>query len=142
MGLTALAMSDTPSTPFVLQIAVAISFAVACVSGCFFFVAGCLRFGATRSRILDSLAENAFGMYLFHYLFVVWLQYALLGVALYAIAKAMIAFAGALLLAWATTAATRLIPFGSLLIGVERRLLANTLSSHGSVQPPHIVRQI
>lgn len=33
-------------------------------------------------------------MYLFHYVFVVWLQYALLGAALLAIAKAMIVFGG------------------------------------------------
>jgi hypothetical protein len=72
---------------------------------------------------------------------VIWLQYALLGVALYAIVKAMIVFGGTLLLAWATTAATRLVPFGSLLIGVERRLLANTQSSRGPVQPPRIARQ-
>ena len=95
MGLTALAMSFVPAAPFVLQVAVDISFALACASGCFFAVAVCLRFGAIRSRIFDSLAENAFGMYLFHYMFVVWLQYALLlGMAWFAIAKAMIVFAG------------------------------------------------
>jgi hypothetical protein len=132
MGLTALAMSEAPSAPLVLQIAVDISFAVACVSGCFFVVAGCLRFGAARSRILDSLAENAFGMYLFHYLFVVWFQYGLLDVALPAIPKALIVFAGTLLLAWAATAATRIIPFGSMLIGNERRMLANTPLSRGN----------
>ena len=59
-------------------------------------------------------------MYLFHYIFVVWLQYALLGVALVAIAKAMIVFGGTLLLAWATTAAMRYVPFGSRLLGPER----------------------
>jgi hypothetical protein len=151
MGLTALTMNYTPTAPLVLQVAVDISFAVACVCGCFFVVAGCLRFGSARSRILDSLAESAFGMYLFHYLFVVWLQYALLGVALYAIAKALIVFGGTLLLAWATTAAMRFVPFGSVLIGVERRLLANASSSRGNpaferqytsghqaVQPPPI----
>ena len=153
MGLTALAMTYAPSAPIVLQITVDISFAVACVCGCFFVVAGCLRFGAIRSRILDSLAENAFGMYLFHYLFVVWLQYALLGMTVFAIAKPMIVFGGTLLLAWATAAATRFVPFGSLLIGIERRLLANaplsrgnpTLESqykneHQTFQAPHIAR--
>ena len=44
------------------------------------------RRGAVRrgsgARLLDSLKANAFGMYLVHYLFVVWLQFALLGLAL------------------------------------------------------------
>jgi hypothetical protein len=135
MGLTALAMTYTASAPVILQVIVNVSFAVACVSGCFFVVAGCLRFGTARSRILDSLAENAFGMYLFHYLFVVWLQYALLDVALFAIAKATVVFGATLLLAWTTTVATRFVPFGSLLIGVKRRLLASAPSSRGSPAP-------
>jgi hypothetical protein len=124
MGLTALAMTEGASAPLVLHVAVDIDYAVACAGGCFFVMAGCLRFGAVRSRILSSLAENAFGMYLVHYLFVVWLQYALLGVAMFAVAKGATVFGATLLLAWATTAAMRFIPFGSRLIGSERRVLA------------------
>jgi hypothetical protein len=123
-------MTDpTTSGALSLQVAVDASFALACASGCFFLVAACLRFGAVRSRIFDSLAENAFGMYVVHYAFVVWLQYALLGVALFAIAKAMTVFGGTLLFAWATTAAMRFIPFGSRLVGAERRALGNAPSS-------------
>jgi hypothetical protein len=121
MGLMALAMRAAPAAPPVLQLAVDVSFAVACASGCFCVLAGCLRFGAQRSRLLDSLARNAFGIYLLHYLFVVWLQYALLDVALFAIAKAMIVFGGALLAAWAAAAAIRRMPFGAQLIGSDRR---------------------
>ena len=36
------------------QVAVDLSYALACASGCFFLLAGCLRFGAMRSRIIDS----------------------------------------------------------------------------------------
>jgi peptidoglycan/LPS O-acetylase OafA/YrhL len=135
MGLTALAMSYPEAAPLGLQVAVDTSFALACASGCFLVVAGCLRFGAIRSRILDSLAENAFGMYLFHYVFVVWLQYALLGAALPAIAKAMIVFGGTVVLAWTTTAAVRSVPFGSRLIGEERRILVNAHPSKGNFAP-------
>ena len=123
MGLTALAMSYETAAPLGLQVAMDIGFALACASSCFFVVAGCLRFGARRSRVLDNLAENSFGMYLFHYLFVVWLQYALLGAAVFAIAKAMIVFGGTVLLAWATTIGVRFVPFGPRLIGAERRVL-------------------
>jgi hypothetical protein len=32
-----------------------------------------LRFGGTRVRVMDSLCENAYGMYLVRYLFAIWL---------------------------------------------------------------------
>lgn len=123
MGLTALTMADAPvAPPIVLQLGSDVSFALAGASGFFFVMAACLRFGAVRSRTLDSLSNNAFGIYLLHYAPVVWLQYGLLGVALFAFAKAMIVFVGALLLAWVATAALRSAPFGSRLIGEEPRI--------------------
>ena len=90
---------------------------MACASGCFVFVALFLRFGQHRSWVYDSLSESAYGMYLVHYVFVVWMQYALLDLPLFAIVKAAIVFAVALLLSWATTAAVRSAPFGVRLIG-------------------------
>ena len=42
-----------------------------------FLLAAALRFATNRSHALDSLSDNAYGMYLVHYVFVVWLQYAL-----------------------------------------------------------------
>jgi peptidoglycan/LPS O-acetylase OafA/YrhL len=129
MGLTALAMTYRASTPVGLQVAVGISFALACTSSCFFVMAGCLRFGERRSRILDNLANSAFGLYLLHYVFIVWLQYALLGVALFAIAKVMIVFGATLLLTWATVAALRFVPVGSRLIGAERRVGVGSILS-------------
>jgi hypothetical protein len=54
MGLTALAMSYPTWAPLGIQVAVDLSYALACASGCFFLPAGCLRFGAMRSRIVDS----------------------------------------------------------------------------------------
>lgn len=103
MGLTSMVMKYPGSAPLGLQIAVGISFVAACACGCFFVVGACLKSDARRSPILASLARNAFGMYVFHYIFVVWLQYMLLGIALFAIAKASIVFGGTLLLAWGAT---------------------------------------
>jgi peptidoglycan/LPS O-acetylase OafA/YrhL len=122
MGLTGLSMAYGTSARIGLQILVDVAFTLACGSGAFFVMAACLRFATTRSRILDNLASLSFGLYLFHYVFVVWLQYALLDVALFAIAKAAIVFGGTLVLAWATTTAVRFVPGGSLLLGAERRL--------------------
>jgi surface polysaccharide O-acyltransferase-like enzyme len=93
------------------------AFALACVSGCLFVLAAALRFGTMRSSVLEGLANSAFGIYLLHYVFVVWLQYALLHAGLFAIVKGTIVFAGSLGLAWAATAAMRLVPIGSALIG-------------------------
>ena len=121
MALTGLGMTEKGGGPFGLRAIVDISFALACTSGCLAAMAGCLRFATRRSRVLDSLANNAFGMYLLHYPFVVWLQYAFLGMALFAIAKAMIVLGVTLLLAWAMAFTMSFAPVGSRLIGVERR---------------------
>jgi peptidoglycan/LPS O-acetylase OafA/YrhL len=133
MGVTALAMNDGPSAPFALQLAVNVSYALACASGCFLMLAVCLRFGAMQSKAFDRLAKDAFGIYLLHYAFVVWLQYALLGVALFAFAKAMVVFGGALLFAWATVTGLRTLPFGAQLIGEERRARATPPPLRGSL---------
>lgn len=73
--------------------------------------------------MLDSLANNAYGIYFVHYLFVIWLQYFLLDAHLGAIAKGAIVFAGALALSWATTAAVCRIPLGARVMGRKRREL-------------------
>lgn len=133
IGLTSLAISYGQSAPFVVQLGVGVCFALACTSGCFAMMAGCLHFVALRSRIIDNLSENAFGLYILHYVFVVWLQYAALGVALFAIAKAVIVFGGTLILAWVTTIALRSVRFGARLIGEEPRGGANKPLPRGTL---------
>jgi len=64
----------------------------------------------TRRRVWDSLSENAYGMYLIHYVFVSWLQYARLRAGLPAIAKGSLVFLGTALMSWGATAAARRIP--------------------------------
>ena len=141
MGLTALAMRY-PNVPLALQIVVDSIFALACVSGCFFVIAACLRFGTVRSPILENLANNAFAIYLLHYVFVVWLQYALLNVPLFAVAKGTIVFAGALSFSWATATILRFLPFGPLLIGEARQGPPSGLATVGRHLPaPELARQ-
>jgi hypothetical protein len=55
------------------------------------------------------------------YDFVVRLQYALLGIGLFAVIKAAIVFSGTLLLSWFVVVAVQSIPFGALLIGATPR---------------------
>lgn len=86
------------------------SFVLSCAASSFAFLALFVRFAKTRSKFWDSLSKAAYGMYLIHYAFVSWLQYALLKAQLPAFAKFSIVFAGTALLSWAATAALRRIP--------------------------------
>lgn len=99
-GLTSLTMPDWSASPMIYRLAAAFAFPLACATAVFFLLAFCLRLMQRRHPVLDSLSVNAYGIYLVHYIFVVWLQYSMLGVALGAIAKAAIVFAGALALSW------------------------------------------
>jgi peptidoglycan/LPS O-acetylase OafA/YrhL len=98
-------MLDGAQAPLAVQIPAAFGFVLACASGCFVLLALCLRFAAERTRILDSLSVNAYSMYLLHYVFIVWLQYLLLPLTLFAIGKAAIVFGGTLVLSWAAAVA-------------------------------------
>ena len=80
----------------------AVVLAVACA--CLGLAAIFLRFARRSWAIPDSLAEHAYTIYLVHYVFVVWLQYALLDVAIPAIAKGAIVLIGTLTLSWALAA--------------------------------------
>jgi len=124
MGLTAWTMANV--TALAIQIAAECSFALACAAGCFFLIAVSLRFAVRQSRILDCLSANAYGLYVVHYDFVVWLQYALLATALFAVVKAAIVFAVTLILSLATTLAVQRIPFAARLIGAPPRILATS----------------
>ena len=75
-----------------------------------------LKFDSRGSSILDPLRENSFGIFLIHYVPLLWLQYALFGVTLApipqvtAILKALIVFVLTLAISWAVTEALRKIP--------------------------------
>ena len=104
-GLTALTMPDWTAAPLPAQAAASLAFSVACAMECLVLLALCLRFSRARIGALDSLSTNAYSIYLVHYVFVVWLQYALLDVGLHAVAKAAIVFGGALVMSWASSVA-------------------------------------
>jgi surface polysaccharide O-acyltransferase-like enzyme len=65
-----------------------------------------LRFGQWRQPAFESLSANAYRIYLIHYVFAVWLQFALLGIGLSAIGKATTVFGLTVILSWAVAAAT------------------------------------
>ena len=112
----ALTMQPPGANVPALEILADFGLVVSCATACFALAAVFLRFAAARSAVVDSLSANAYGIYLVHYVFVIWLQYLLLGVALFAIAKGAIVFAAASLLSWASTAAVCRIPIGARLM--------------------------
>jgi surface polysaccharide O-acyltransferase-like enzyme len=93
-----------------LAVAADAGFVLSCAATSLAFLAIFLRFAQTRSTICDSLAQNSYAIYLIHYAFVSWLQYAMLPASIPGVAKFLIVFTGALLLSWATSATIRRIP--------------------------------
>jgi len=93
------------------------SFVLTCGTLCFALLAIFLRFVKRRNPVMDSLAKNAYGIYVVHYAFVAAAQYALLSRPFSGGAKAGIVIAAALALSWITTAVLRRIPLVSRLVG-------------------------
>jgi hypothetical protein len=116
---------DGRQASLIVQAGAASGFVLACASGCLALLALCLRFAPERTRILDSLSVNAYNMYLLHYVFVVWLQYALLPVALFAAGKAAIVFSGTLALSWAAAVILGNMPWDIYLAQTKRWMRAN-----------------
>jgi hypothetical protein len=87
-----------------------LTFTLTCATFSFALLAIFLRFVTSQTAILDNLRGDAFGIYLVHYVFIVWLQFALLGQPLPAVAKAGLVFLFTIALSWATTDAIRRIP--------------------------------
>jgi hypothetical protein len=116
--LTFAGIASSGSSSRAVWILEAISYVPCCASGCLFMLALFVRFGNRHVRALDVLAGKAYGMYLVHYLFSIWLQFLLLGVAAIALIKAAVVFSGTVALSFGTVAA---IQRAFLIARVERR---------------------
>ncbi len=101
---------NSPMSPNAANLIGGAIFAVTCASISFAFLGLFVRFATRRRWIFDSLSDNEYGMYLIHYMFVSWLQFAMLDAVLPAIGKAILVFTGALLISWGASAALRRIP--------------------------------
>jgi Acyltransferase family len=69
-----------------------------------------LRFKRSGWSVLDPMQKDAYGIFLVHYAFALWIQYWLFNVDLPAIIKVLIGFAFTLTTSWALTRALRMIP--------------------------------
>jgi surface polysaccharide O-acyltransferase-like enzyme len=70
-----------------------------------------LRFADARWRLFDALRPSAYGVFLVHYIFIIWLQYVLYDPPFPAFVKVAIVFTGTLALSWGTVVLLRKIPF-------------------------------
>jgi surface polysaccharide O-acyltransferase-like enzyme len=103
-------VADFNSPPLAWRAGYGLAFAMYSGAMAFLVSALFLRFAGAQSRLLDALRPSAYGVYLLHYIFIIWLQYAVYDDPLPAGAKFAIVFAGTLSLSWGLTAALRRIP--------------------------------
>ena len=72
--------------------------------------AALLRLAHASLKLLDAMQPSAYGIYLLHYMFIIWLQYVVFDPAFPAGVKAGIVFVGTLSGSWLLTALLRKIP--------------------------------
>jgi surface polysaccharide O-acyltransferase-like enzyme len=101
---------DFKSPPLWWHTAYGISFALFCASMTFTIPSVFLRFARSRLRWLDAIQPSAYGIYLLHFLPLIWLQYLIYDPAFPAFVKFAIVFAGTLSTSWALTVLLRKIP--------------------------------
>jgi len=63
-----------------------------------------------RLDLLDAIQPSAYGIFLVHYIFIIWLQYNVYDPVWSAFLKFAIVFFGTLSLSWATTVSLRRMP--------------------------------
>lgn len=107
---TIVLVSMDPGRSATWRLWAALAFVVSCAASSFAVLALFVRFARMRGWIMESLQENAYAMYVVHYVFVTWLQLAMLSVDLPGVTKAMLVFAATVLMSWASAAALQRIP--------------------------------
>jgi hypothetical protein len=106
---TALVVKGAAASIPGLHVAGDLGLVIFAAATCFAMMAVFLRFAAARWPVIDGISDNAYAIYFFHYLFVLWLQFLLLGFALPAIGKGLVVLVGALLASWAASVITNRI---------------------------------
>ena len=99
------------SPPLWWRTAYGLAFAMFSAAMAFTVQATSLRLSGSSLRFLDAMQPQAYGIYLLHYVFIIWLQYVVYDPALPAAIKAAIVFTGTLAGSWTLTVLLRKIPF-------------------------------
>jgi len=69
-----------------------------------------LHVGRSSLWLRDAMRPSAYGIYLLHFIFLIWLQYTVYDPAFLAFVKFAIVFIGTLSMSWALTVLLRKIP--------------------------------
>ena len=85
-------------------------FAMFSAAMAFTVLATSLRLAHSRLWLLDAMQPSAYGIYLFHYIFIIWLQYVVYDASFHAGMKFAIVFIGTLSGSWLLTLLLRRIP--------------------------------
>jgi surface polysaccharide O-acyltransferase-like enzyme len=103
-------VADFASPPLLWRTGYGLAFAMFSAAMAFTVSAFFLRFAGRNWALLDALQPSAYGIYLLHYIFIIWLQYAIYDYSLPAGVKFAIVFAGTLSVSWGLTVMLRKIP--------------------------------
>jgi peptidoglycan/LPS O-acetylase OafA/YrhL len=103
-------VADFASPPLLWKVSYGLAFAMFSAAMTFTVPAIFLRFAKSGPSLLDTLQPSAYGIYLVHYIFIIWLQYAVYDYSLPAGVKFAIVFTGALSMSCAVTVMLRKIP--------------------------------
>ncbi|MEO8320239.1 MAG: acyltransferase [Bradyrhizobium sp.] len=104
-------VADFNSPPLTWRTGYGLAFALFSAAMACTVLAVCVRFGPLRAGPLDAMRPSAYGIFLTHYVFIIWLQYGVYGYSWPAIVKAAVVFTGTLALSWGLTVMLRKIPF-------------------------------
>jgi hypothetical protein len=103
-------LADFNSPPLWWHMAYGLAFAMFSAAMTFTVPAVFVRFARSSFWLLDAMRPSAYGIYLLHFIFLIWLQYIVYDPAFPAFIKFAIVFVGTLSMSWALTALLRKIP--------------------------------
>jgi peptidoglycan/LPS O-acetylase OafA/YrhL len=103
-------LTDFNSPPLWWHTAYGLAFAMFSAAMTFAVPAVFLRFARSSLWLLDAMRPSAYGIYLLHFIFLIWLQYVVYDPAFPAFVKFAIVFTGTLSISWALTVLLRKIP--------------------------------
>jgi peptidoglycan/LPS O-acetylase OafA/YrhL len=101
---------DLRSPPLWWHATYGVAFVLFSAAMTFAVLAFFLRLAKLPFRFLDAMQQQAYGIYLLHFIPLIWLQYLVTDLPLPAVVKSAIVFVGTLSASWLATAGLRKIP--------------------------------
>jgi surface polysaccharide O-acyltransferase-like enzyme len=103
-------IADFNSPPLSWRVAYGVAFALFSAAMTSAELSIFVRFAKSRLSLLDAVRPSAYGIFLVHYIFIIWLQYSVYDFALPAFVKFAIVFVGTLSMSWGLVLLLRRIP--------------------------------